>query len=180
MKAGHEIRRYAKILLNTIRLDAVPEAISRLSAFNSLLSGSREFRGFFENPAFKASEKETVLEKISGRLGLSRDMVRLIMRMSESKMLSRLPDVIGAVAAAYLEKKKRAKAVVVTSFDTKGNYDARLASSLRQLTGRDVDIEYVVDPSLLGGILIKVGSTMYDSSIKGQFRLLKDELLKER
>ena len=43
---------------------------------------------------------------------------------------------------------------------------------------REVDIEYVMDPSLLGGILVKVGSTMYDSSVKGQLRLLKDELIK--
>jgi F-type H+-transporting ATPase subunit delta len=41
-----------------------------------------------------------------------------------------------------------------------------------------VDIEYVSDPTLLGGFIVKVGSTMYDSSIKGQLRLLKDELIK--
>jgi F0F1-type ATP synthase delta subunit len=43
---------------------------------------------------------------------------------------------------------------------------------------RDVDIEYVMDPSLLGGILVKVGSTMYDTSIKSQLRLLRDDLIK--
>jgi F0F1-type ATP synthase delta subunit len=46
------------------------------------------------------------------------------------------------------------------------------------LIERDVDIEFVLEPSLLGGVLVKVGSTMYDSSIKGQLRLLKDELIK--
>jgi F0F1-type ATP synthase delta subunit len=49
---------------------------------------------------------------------------------------------------------------------------------LKKLIDRDVDLETVLDPSLLGGVLVKVGSTMYDSSIKGQLRLLKDELIK--
>ena len=49
---------------------------------------------------------------------------------------------------------------------------------MKQITGRDVDLEFVIDPSLLGGVRIKVGSTMYDSSIKGQLGLLKDKLIK--
>jgi F0F1-type ATP synthase delta subunit len=57
-------------------------------------------------------------------------------------------------------------------------YEAQLAGSLRQVTGRDIDLEFVIDPSLLGGVRIKVGSTMYDSSIKGQLGLLKDKLIK--
>ena len=43
---------------------------------------------------------------------------------------------------------------------------------------KKVDVEYTVDPSLLGGMLIKVGSTMFDGSLKGQIRLLRDELIK--
>jgi F-type H+-transporting ATPase subunit delta len=58
------------------------------------------------------------------------------------------------------------------------DHEATLKASLKQITGRDVDLEYMIDASLLGGILIKMGSTMYDSSIKGQLRLLKDELIK--
>jgi len=56
--------------------------------------------------------------------------------------------------------------------------EGSLKASLKKITDRDVDLEYVIDPSLLGGILVKVGSTMYDTSIRGQLRLLKDELIK--
>jgi F0F1-type ATP synthase delta subunit len=49
---------------------------------------------------------------------------------------------------------------------------------LKKLTDRDLDIEYVMDPSLLGGIQVKVGSMIYDTSIKSQLRLLKNELIK--
>jgi F0F1-type ATP synthase delta subunit len=50
--------------------------------------------------------------------------------------------------------------------------------SLKQITGKEIDLEFVMDPSLLGGVRIKVGSTMYDSSIKGQLGLLRDKLIK--
>ena len=53
-----------------------------------------------------------------------------------------------------------------------------MKSSLKEITGRDIDIEFVIDPALLGGVRIKVGSTMYDSSIKGQLGLLRDKLIK--
>ena len=56
--------------------------------------------------------------------------------------------------------------------------ESGLKASLKKMTDRDVDVEYVIDPFLLGGILVKVGSTMYDTSIRGQLRLLKDELIK--
>jgi F0F1-type ATP synthase delta subunit len=56
--------------------------------------------------------------------------------------------------------------------------EGALKASLKQMMDRDVDLEYVIDPSLLGGILVKIGSTMYDTSIRGQLRLLKDELIK--
>jgi F-type H+-transporting ATPase subunit delta len=80
--------------------------------------------------------------------------------------------------AIYLEKKKRAKAVVLSPVEVGSDYERRLKDSLKGLIDRDVDIEFVMDQSLLGGVLVKVGSTMYDSSIKGQLRLLKDELIK--
>jgi len=77
-----------------------------------------------------------------------------------------------------ISKKRKVKAVVMTPIEISKDYENTLRSSLKKVTDRDVDIEYVMDPSLLGGILIKMGSTMYDTSLKGQLRLLKDELIK--
>jgi F0F1-type ATP synthase delta subunit len=57
-------------------------------------------------------------------------------------------------------------------------YEGRLKESLKKLVDREIELEYVTDPSLLGGMLVKVGSTMYDGSVIGQLRLLKDELIK--
>jgi ATP synthase F1 delta subunit len=118
------------------------------------------------------------MKELSGKLNLSESTVGFILSLSANGLISSLAVVIQILTALYLEKKKRAKAMVVTPVDTDGKYDDVLKSSLKRLTGRDIEIEYVIDPSLLGGVLVKVGSTMYDSSIKGQLRLLKDDLVK--
>lgn len=180
MKGRQKIKKYAKIFFNSTDIEMVPEAIGQLSTISGLMSRSKEFKGLFDNPSFTPGEREKIMKELSDRFKLSDSTTRLIMLLSEDRMILSLPELIDTIIKIYLEKKKRAKAMVVTSIDTKNKFDDRLLSSLKKITGRDVDIEYVIDRSLLGGMLIKVGSTMYDSSIKGQFRLLKDELLKER
>jgi len=105
-------------------------------------------------------------------------VVKFVIFLTENRVVAALSEILKTATAIYLEKKKQAKAVVFTPVEVSKGHEERLKASLKKLLDRDVDIEYVMDPSLLGGILVKVGSTMYDSSVKGQLRLLKDELIK--
>ena len=178
MKRQQAVKRYAKMFLNSMGIDDMPKALEELSAVNGLMQESREFRGLLENPRFTGEEREKGIKEISERVKISGSTVKFILYLSEHLVIASLDGLIQIVTAMYLEKKKKAKAIVVTPVDTQKKYEETLKSSLKQITGRDVDIEYVVDPSLLGGVLVKVGSSMYDSSIKGQLRLLRDDLIK--
>jgi ATP synthase F1 delta subunit len=178
MKRQQAVKRYAKMFLNSMGIDDMPKALEELSAVNGLMQKSREFRGLLENPRFTGEEREKGIKEISERVKISGSTVKFILYLSEHLVIASLDGLIQIVTAMYLEKKKKAKAIVVTPVDTQRKYEETLKSSLKQITGRDVDIEYVVDPSLLGGVLVKVGSSMYDSSIRGQLRLLRDDLIK--
>ncbi len=178
MKRQQAVKRYAKMFFNTVGVDSAPKALDELSTVNALMEKSREFRGLLENPLFTGEERDKVMKQASSRLNLSDSTVKFILFLSEQMVIVALPELIRFFTVLYLEKKKRAKATVVTPVDTDRKYEEALKSSLRKLTGREVDIEYVVDPSLLGGVMVQVGSTMYDSSLKGQLRLLKDDLVK--
>ena len=178
MKRKQAVKRYAKMFFNTVGGDAVPKALDELTAVNAVMQKSNEFRGLLGNPLFTKEEREKVMKQVSSRMNLSDSTVRFILFLAEQMVIPSFPELIQLLTAMYLEKKKRAKAVVVTPIDTNRKYDEALKASLRKLTGKEVDIEYVVDPSLLGGVTVKVGSTMYDSSVRGQLRLLKDELIK--
>jgi len=178
LKKVKEANRYAKALLRKVDIENVPQAIVELSSINELMMRSKEFRSFLVNPRFTSDERVKVIKSLSEKLKLSENSVKLILYLSEIGVITALPDIIRIATNLYLEKKKKAKALVMTPIEISEKYGNTLKSSLKRLTGRDVDIEYVMDPSLLAGILIKIGSTMYDTSIRGQLRLLKDELIK--
>lgn len=178
MKQKQGIRRYAKLLLNTTGIDAMPQVLSELQSVSELLSISSDFRGLLENPLFTNQEREKVIRELSKRMKLSDNTIRFIIHLSDLRIIANIQDLIKTATDLYLEKKKRVRAVVTTPVSVDVSYENRLKTSLAKITGRDVDIEYIVDPALLGGMLIKVGSAMYDSSIKGQLRLLKADLIK--
>ena len=150
----------------------------KLASVDQLMQKNGEFRSFILSPGFSQSEKEGALRKVAERVKISDTVVRFIIHLSENRVIGALSEIVKIATAIYLEKKKQAKAVVFTSVEVTKANEERLKASLKKLVDRDVDVEYVIDPSLLGGILVKVGSTMYDNSVKGQLRLLKDELIK--
>jgi F-type H+-transporting ATPase subunit delta len=178
VKRKQHAKKYAKMFLNVVGIDEAPKAIEELKTVHALMVKSKEFRVFLESPGFSLEDRRGVLEGFMPLLALSDYTVRFITRLTEERIISALSQVISIVTALYLERKKRVMVVVMTPAEVHEMYALMLKASLKQLTGKDVDIEYVIDPSLLGGMCIKVGSTMYDNSIKGQLRLLKDDLMK--
>jgi len=178
LKPVKEAKRYAKMFIHVVGMESAPQSLSELAAVEQLMQKNGEFRSFILSPGFSQSEKEGALRKVAERVKISDTVVRFIIHLSENRVIGALSEIVKIATAIYLEKKKQAKAVVFTSVEVTKANEERLKVSLKKLVDRDVDVEYVIDPSLLGGILVKVGSTMYDSSVKGQLRLLKDELIK--
>jgi F-type H+-transporting ATPase subunit delta len=166
------------MFFNTVDLEKVPGALDELMTVNRLMEKSQEFRGLLGNPLFTVEDREKGMKHVAAKAGVSDATAKFILYISEKMVISHLSQLIEIVTALYLEKKKKAKATVLLPIQTDKKYDDILKPSLERLTGREVDLEYVVDPSLLGGVVIKVGSTLYDSSLKGQLRLLKDDLMK--
>lgn len=178
MKQIKEGKKYAKMFLNIVGMDNALAAINELNMVNALMTKSKEFRGLLVGPQFSAGEKEKIIREVAAKTGLSDNTVKFIIYLSELKVIIALAEIIKITTNLYLEKKRRVKAVVMASTEISKEYENRLKTVLEKVINRDVDIEVVKDSSLLGGILVRVGSTMYDSSIKGQLRLLKDELIK--
>lgn len=178
MKPVKEAKKYAKTLINVVGIDEVPRALAELGVIEETMARSREFRNLLVNPAFSKEEKDKVLKLLAEKIKLSEKSLKFVIHLSDNMAVTALPEIIRIATSIYREKKKRAKAVVMTPVEITDGFAARIKASLEKLIKRDVDLEYVLDPSLLGGVLVKVGSTMYDSSIKGQLRLLKDELVK--
>jgi len=178
LKKIKEVKRYANALIRNVGIDNAPQSINELEAINALTLKSKEFKSLLFNPQFTSGERETVLKQLSAKIKLSDYTIKFVMYLSELGIIRALPAIIRSATNLYFEKKKKAKAVVMTPIEIKKEQEDSLRSSLKKMMDRDVEIEYMMDPSLLGGILVKIGSTMYDTSIKSQLRLLRDELIK--
>lgn len=178
MKKTKESKRYAKMFLNAVGMDSAQAALRELAMVNALSEKSAEFRSLLVNPQFAEAERDGALRAVGKAIGLGETTVKFMGFISSAQAAAALGDILDKAVAIYLEKKKRVKATVITAAQVDRQYEGRLKESLKRLTEREVDIEYVTDPSLLGGMLVKVGSTMYDGSVKGQLRLLREELIK--
>ena len=178
MKNFKHVKRFAKTLIETAGMEAAPKALEELQGLREVLSKSKALTSALAGPQFTDEEKKAVITELGGRLKLSEISVKFVTYLSGKKALAAFGATVDAAAAIYLERKRTSRAKVITSSPISREYDGRLRESLRKLTGREVELEYVTDPSLLGGMLVKVGSTMYDGSVKGQLRLLKAELIK--
>jgi len=178
LKPIKEAKKYAKTLISVTGIEDTPKALAELILIENIMAKSKIFKNFLVNPGFSQADKENALKQIAAKAMLSDKVVKFILYLTELRAIIALSEIIKIATAIYLEKKKRAKATVLTPVEISKDNESRLKASLKKLIDRDIDIEFVMDTSLLGGVLVKVGSTMYDSSIKGQLRLLKDELIK--
>lgn len=177
MKRIKGVKRYAKQFLVTIGINEAPKAIEQLSAIANLMEKDKGFRNLLVSPAFSINETNKIIDYLAERLGMTDKTSKYLQYLSEKKAISAMPEIVKALIEAYLEAKNKAKAIVISAIRTDKEYEERLREALKSITGKDIEVEYIVDPSLLGGVRIKVGSTMYDSSIKGQLELLKERLI---
>jgi ATP synthase F1 delta subunit len=178
LKRLKESKKYAKVLLDTVGIEKAPQAIAELSTINELMVRNKGFKSLLVNPQFSLEEREKIIKQIAGKVKLSDYILKYILHLTEIMLIINLSEIVKIAISLYLERKKRARAVVMTPVKIGKAQEDKLLASLKKLTDRDLDIEYVMDPSLLGGIQVKVGSMIYDTSIKSQLRLLKNELIK--
>lgn len=178
MKKVKGVKKYAKQFLGTVDLSGVPQAIEQLGAVAGLMDRERNFRNIMVSPIFSGAETGKVIDYLSRQLKMSDKTAKFLRYLAESGALHAMTEIVDAITTLYLEMKKRAKVVVASPVKISKSYEEKLISSLKQITGRDVDLEFLIDPSLLGGVRLQVGSTMYDGSIRGQLGLLKDKLIK--
>jgi ATP synthase F1 delta subunit len=178
LKPVKEAKKYAKTFINIVGLEEAPSALVELALVENLMTKNKDFRSLLLNPAFSQTDREGALKQLASKVQLSEKIVNFVIHLTEVRVIVALSQIVKMATAIYLEKKRRARATVLSPVELSQDHEERLKASLKKLIERDVDIEFVLEPSLLGGVLVKVGSTMYDSSIKGQLRLLKDELIK--
>lgn len=129
------------------------------------------------NPVFTLTERRGVLEAVLKKVKLQKMTSNLINLLLEKGRFSLLPDVVAAYQELADAKAGRARVKVTTASPLTGQLESELRARLEKVTGKDVILESEVDPSLIAGMIARVGSTVYDSSIRSRLSDIKTNLL---
>jgi F-type H+-transporting ATPase subunit delta len=170
--------RYARALFDIARKEADIEQAGRdLAGFAELVAGNDLLSRVLSNPAIPAANKRAVVEQLLAKAGsVSPVIVKLIGLLADRDRLVLLPDIAAAYRTRLMEHAKVVRAEVVTAIPLPGDRVAALQQGLARATGRDVQLENRVDPSIIGGAVTRIGSTVYDGSITRQLEKMKDAL----
>lgn len=179
MRQSHLAKRYAGAFVGRVMSGADPAgAVGELKSFYDLIALNKELKDFFHSPLFSHSEKITILQAIIKKTSLSEEIAHIVKMMLEHSKFQLLRSVVFYAEQILNDRLKKTKATVISAVEIPAAVIDRLDQALKKITGRIIDLKSVVDPSLLGGIKVSVGSVVYDGSLKGQLENLKEELIK--
>ncbi|MGD0269116.1 MAG: ATP synthase F1 subunit delta [Candidatus Sulfotelmatobacter sp.] len=167
-------RAFADVVLSS-HLDA-DRSIAELRTIAQLLDESSDLRRVWENPAVLAEQKRQLLDVIAERDGISKQVRNLVAVLIDHRRIHFLEPII-----AQLEKELDARLgfaeADITSARPLGDAEKReFEAQVGKLTGKKVRARYGQDESLLGGAVVRVGSTIYDGSVKGQLERLREAI----
>ena len=170
--------RYAKALLDVAIKEADPvKAEPELAAFVTLYDSNADLRKALTNPAVPVQAKRAVIEQLSARLQPSKPVAKLLLLLAERDRLDLLPDLMTAYRDRLMDYQQVVRAEVVSAMPLPDAQAKQLQEKLARVTGRTVTMSTRVDSALIGGIVARVGSTVYDGSVATQLQRMKDRLV---
>jgi F-type H+-transporting ATPase subunit delta len=171
-------RRYATALADVvIKSGEIETAKSELRAWEQLISGNADLLSAFRNPSIQHSSKEKVLESLIEKVKPSRTTGNFLRVLLRNGRLTDLNEINEKFDAVLEERSGSVIAEVTSAREISAAQANELKMNLERLTGKQVRLNYSIDPSLIGGVVTQIGSTVYDSSIKTQLENLKEELI---
>lgn len=171
---------YARALADVVvgsKLDP-PRILQELRATESLLAESDSLRRVLDNPAIPGDRKRAVLDAIAQRMGMARQTRNFIAVLTDHRRLPLFSDIVKQVEQELNDRLGFADADVSSARPIGDSEKRLLEAEITKLTGKQVRARYHEDQSLLGGAIVKVGSTIYDGSVKGQLARIREQLVK--
>jgi F-type H+-transporting ATPase subunit delta len=170
--------RYAGALVDVVTgpSGAPQETLEQLRRFERLLASSTELRHALDSPAVAASRKRAVVSRLAEELTLSGVAQNFLFVLIDHRRLDALSQILDLFEIQLDERLGFARAQVSSARQLNENQRAGLSERLEQLTGKRVRVQFVVDPGLIGGVVARIGSTVYDGSVRGQLAALERRL----
>ena len=154
----------------------VPALETDLDGLSDALTNSDDFRSLISSPIYTRDQQGTAIAAIAKKMKLSPTMANTLKLMASKRRLFVLPQLVQTLRDVIAEDKGEIAAEVTSAKAlTKAQAD-KLAKSLKKTTGKTVTLNQIVDETLIGGLIVKVGSKMIDTSIRSRLNSLQNAM----
>ena len=172
-------RRYAAALADVVAKTGETELVSNeLGQFQNLMTESPQLAEVFRNPAVPYEQKSRLLETLLTRTKPAKTTANFLRILLKNARLGDLDAVAKRFAAVLEERAGMVSAEVTTAQPLSAAQQTVLQNKLQNITGKKVVMNYKIDPEIIGGVVTRIGSTVYDGSVKNQLEQLREQMIR--
>ncbi len=173
--------RYATALFDlALETNAVEPVKADLDRFDALLAASADLSRLVRSPAFSAEEQLQALSAVLDRAGIGGLAANFFKLATSNRRLFAVRDMIKAFRELVARHKGEATAEVTVAEALKDQHVDALRAALKAVSGKEIDLDVKVDPAILGGLVVKLGSRMVDSSLRTKLNAIKHAMKEAR
>lgn len=170
--------RYAQALYELgVEENSLPTLTSEVRQVSELLDQNEELRNVLNNPIVDHKARATILGDVVGRMGVSPLTLNAIRLLAERRRLAVLPHLARGLERLTDEQAGVVRATVTTAAALPEDYFQKLKAQLEQSLGKRVSLERQIDPSLLGGVVTRIGDRVIDGSLRTRLQRMRQTLL---
>ena len=172
--AGRYARAFAEVVFEQ-KLDAT-KAVQELRSVEQVLEANVTLRRVWENPSVPAEQKRGVLDAIARKLGLSKPARNFVAVLLDRRRIAQFSSIVRQYEQEVNERLGITDADITSFRELSPSEKRKFEAKIAEVTGKQVRAQYKTEPGILGGAIVRVGSTVYDGSVRGQLQKLKEKL----
>ena len=173
--------RYATALFElALEANAVEAVQADLDRFDALVTESTDLTRLVRSPVFSAEEQLQALSAVLDRTGISGLAANFLKLAASNRRLFAVRDMISAFRTLVAQHKGEVTAEVTVAEPLKDQHVDALRAALKSVTGKDVDLDIKIDPAIIGGLVVKLGSRMVDTSLRTKLNAIKHAMKEAR
>ncbi len=172
-------RRYAKALVQLgAEEGAVEKFNAELAAFNTTLADNPALGSVLKSPAYGIEAKREILKEVIGKLALSGTVANFVQLLLDRSRLGFLPEIAESFSTFADELSGVIRPTLASGLPLAEGQVEEIRAALEKSTGKKVHLKVEVDPSLIGGVVTKIGDKLFDGSVRTQLNRIEDILHK--
>jgi len=170
-------RRYGSALADVVLdQDEAKDVQQELLEWGELLQGNDNLQEVFRNPTIPLDKKRAVLNKLIERAGPRQTTTNFLKVLLQNQRLTDLPEINRKLAEILDQRAGMVAATVTTARPVPESAQENLIAKLTALTKKKVRVDFAQDPELIGGLVTRIGSTVYDGSVRNQLQQIKEKM----